>query len=718
MNSKALNAELNLRTVIETFAPQDDVRHALFLTYNFDGEVLEDAERGLLEVLWQRNCENALVVRDGKALLTEKRSHRYSVINAAYSRRTFHPKFMLLLAPSEMLAVIGSANLTRGGLERNLELGGVYRLTRTSGPLSLFSALRDYLHDHLQRELIAASPQQRNAFDILVRDFDRFLNDARSARSTVEPLFLHNYDQPLLPQIVQALPDKRLDALWIVSPFFEPDPIRHQSPSDSPASSDIASPHPSVKHATGGDDPPGDTLDEALLEEIFRTFTFATGDQQPPIRIYFQTSTANATRLPLNVLQRFKSHIALYAKDPTAIDQRTLHAKMLVFIGRHRAGKPFVTVVYGSANFTRAALLSTPPKGNAEIVVVTQLPYADNPARKLDEYLNLRELFTEIHNWDTLICQASPPPTTPHGVQVWEGLVSLTNQTVTVFFHVDHPDAQRVTVTLRGDQPDLLLGEVTAPFPDSQEFPLPKAAIVTVNLEMGLQQLPYHCVCVEAFDANGQLLGRGEGALNVDCPGAFYGDWHPNHLWLDTLDTQIYLVGLGDTAGYAALRAHVERVLSTASAGRSDAAPAPSHQADLDLFFRRLHIGFRGLRRHLEQTHGSLYVFGDVLRQLARWAQVAVQGDEQYTTEQRLYLCERIVQTALECVEVMKKVGHTPEVLAPIVRDEFLGGAKPILDYVDELHCDENVGIAARNLLKQWSTLKFEVRGNKEIRPG
>jgi len=229
---------------------------------------------------------------------------------------------------------------------------------------------------------------------------------------------------------------------------------------------------------------------------------------------------------------------------------------------------------------------------------------------------------------------------------------------------------------------------------------------------MGLRQLPYHCVRVEAFDANGQSLGWGEGALNVDCPGAFYGDWHPNHLWLDTLDTRIYLAGLGNTAGYTALRAHVERVLSTASSGRSDAPPSPSHQADLDLFFRRLHIGFRGLRRRLEQTHGSLYVFGDVLRQLAGWAQAAVQGDEQYTTEQRLYLCERIVQTALECVDIMEKTGHVLEVLAPIVSDEFLSGAEPILDYVDELRHDENVGTVARNLLKQWSMLQFEVKGS------
>ena len=83
----------------------------------------------------------------------------------------------------------------------------------------------------------------------------------------------------------------------------------------------------------------------------------------------------------------------------------------------------------------------------------------------------------------------------------------------------------------------------------------------------------------------------------------------------------------------------------------------PSHQADLDLFFRRLHTGFRGLRRRLEGAHASRYVFSDFLRQLGGWAQTAVQADERhvYTTEQKLFLCNCILETALECVEVMAR---------------------------------------------------------------
>jgi hypothetical protein len=129
MANSELNECLNLRDVIESFSPFTDVEHALLLTYNFEGDYIEDQERGLLQLIWQRNCPNPLVIRDGKAILAEKRSHNYSVFNATYSRRTFHPKLLFLLSNSEALALIGSANLTHGGLAKNLELSCEYRLT-------------------------------------------------------------------------------------------------------------------------------------------------------------------------------------------------------------------------------------------------------------------------------------------------------------------------------------------------------------------------------------------------------------------------------------------------------------------------------------------------------------------------------------------------------------------------------------------------------------
>lgn len=689
----SLNVEINLRNEIEKFAPTEDIQHAFLLTYTFDGEFIEDTERGLLEAIWQRNCDNVLVLRDGKAVLTEKRAHRYSVINAAYSRRTFHPKLLLLLASSEILVVIGSANLTQGGLGGNLELVGNYRLTQSSGPLAFFQSLRRYLDEnYLQRELALASPQQRAGFAQLIRDFDRFLAEVRVGKSPVEPIFLHNYDQPLLPQIIQTLPGKNLDAIWIVSPFFETNAARRASLNSS--TPDLA------KHLVVSDDPPDDSFDQTLLKTLLAEFNFGKQGTQPPVRIYFQASATNVTNLPLQVLQPFKSQLALFKRDAGLV-AKTLHAKLFVFLGQGANGKPFITTVFGSANFTRAALLTRPPHGNAEVVVVTHLPRAGDLADKLETYLNLNQLFVPVNNWETLIPQQPPQPPSIPPVLVWEGLVSLARQTVTIFFQIDNRNARRAVVTLQGEAAELELGEIMAPFAANVEFPLPATALVVINQEIGLRQLPYQCVRIEIFDATGQSLGWGEGPLNVDCPAAFIGNWQPDQLWHEAVDAQIYLAGLGQTGAYQAWRNHLEQRLS----------PGPKnpatllHQADLDLFFRRLHLGLRGVRRKLEQTQGSLYVFGDMLRQLARWAKAAVDEKQKLTVEQRLYLGQRLLQTVQEGIVVLQKANRKPEALVPILREEFLSEASCIADFARGLRDDVSLGLAAQHVLTQWDLL-------------
>ncbi len=687
-----LNATMNLRDAIENFAPHETVGHALLLTYNFDGLFLEDSERGLLEALWMRNCVNTLVVRDGKAVLSEKRSHRYSIVNAAYSTQIFHSKLLLLLSASEAMAVIGSANLTRGGLENNLELASVYSLTRNEGPRRFFAALHAYLDQGLRRELVSASARQRDAFDRIVNDFGRFLTDSKSTRSPTrgEPLLLHNYNQPLLPQLEQALPSTSLDALWIVSPFFEPD-------GDNP-----------------DEDPPSDAADDTLVKQIFSTFSF-TSNHQPPVRIYFQASFANVTQLPLKALEPFQSDVALYAlcaKNPASIDQRKLHAKMMVFMGGQTTGKPFVTIAYGSANFTRAALLSKPPRGNAEILVVTHCEQPIRVANKLADYLNLDQLF--IHIEDPSVFTTRPTPRRPETpvVQVWEGLVSIEKNTVTIYFRVNGARAQRARVTLVGEEKRLNVGEAPLPLSDGEsvEFDLPVEVFQCTEAQERLQRIPFHCAGVEVLDSSGKSLGYGEGPLNVDCPEMFCGDWlcRPDEL---RLDNQIYLAGMGiaATATYPALRAYVERIVFGTSGGESDSALPPTYQADLDLFFRRLHIGFRGLQRRLEQANGSRYIFGEALRLFAQWGCAAV-SDHDLTSAQQLYLCGRILRAVQEAIGATKIPGHSRHVLAAMVRDEFLARAKAISDFADSLRSDKDVGVVARDILATWRLLTEAVK--------
>jgi len=68
-----------------------------------------------------------LIVRDRNAVASEAPSVRCRKANAC-SSRVFHPKLALLIAEDKARAVISSANLTRGGYERQRELGRVFDL--------------------------------------------------------------------------------------------------------------------------------------------------------------------------------------------------------------------------------------------------------------------------------------------------------------------------------------------------------------------------------------------------------------------------------------------------------------------------------------------------------------------------------------------------------------------------------------------------------------
>jgi PLD-like domain len=117
---------LLLRDAIGGFAPGQGFRAVLLLTFSFDGRWLEE---GLVPDLFDRQVNASLVIRDGNALIQDSPSVRYHRANAQFSTRVFHSKLVLLVADDRALAVIGSANLTRGGLERNLELASAYEVS-------------------------------------------------------------------------------------------------------------------------------------------------------------------------------------------------------------------------------------------------------------------------------------------------------------------------------------------------------------------------------------------------------------------------------------------------------------------------------------------------------------------------------------------------------------------------------------------------------------
>jgi HKD family nuclease len=65
----------------------------------------------------------------------------------------YHPKLYLMMATDEVTAVVGSSNLTEGGLESNLEVNAVIRATRDEEVFSDIVATYNALKFHPQRVL-------------------------------------------------------------------------------------------------------------------------------------------------------------------------------------------------------------------------------------------------------------------------------------------------------------------------------------------------------------------------------------------------------------------------------------------------------------------------------------------------------------------------------------------------------------------------------------
>ena len=78
----------------------------------------------------------------------------------------------------------------------------------------------------------------------------------------------------------------------------------------------------------------------------------------------------------------------------------------------------------------------------------------------------------------------------------------------------------------------------------------------------------------------------------------------------------------------------------------------PTHQADLDRFFRNLHTGLRGLRRRLVASPYSVFTLRNALRQLSAWCAEAVAPEGQVVTDEcRAFLLDRLAEEMLAALD-------------------------------------------------------------------
>ncbi len=611
---------LLLRDAIGGFAPGQELRAVLLLTFSFDGVWLEE---GLVPDLFERKVSACLVIRDGNAVIHESPNVRYHRANAQYSGRVFHSKLLLLVADDCALALVGSANLTRGGLERNLELASLYEVSPEGGPRSLFEKLHAYLSGPLAREVSGSAAA--TLVDVQVA-LGEVLKGTPKERETRQVLF-HNYEKTIWDQILAQLPHRHVERVSIVSPFFEPNRLEPEDPGVEPG-------------------------DESIFARLFADLEFDHQSGNKPVTVYFQQSEGE-TQLPLDTLRSRENQIELRQRLTTSDDARPLHAKLLVIEGaRGPRRRPYLVTVHGSPNFTSAALLSCPPEGNAEIAVLTQLPWMRNSHAQVCEALQLDSLFGEVRDWDLLrhVAPERKPLPGRGSFQVGDVSLRVADRRLYLTWKGSRPEAKDIHVLIELDGSWLSIGSVGLGGGESAELDVPK--LIEFD-ELGLLSLRASKVRVQLRDGQGNTLASSDAPINVDCSVEFCGLAMVGPL-MATLDEQIAHAGCGAPMSYRQQLKFLEQHRTKGKQSGTEISVL-THQADLDRFFRNLHFGFRGLRTRREALPDSEYTLRRTIKDLGRWCAEAIREDSQVpTAECRIFLVDRLsreIERVLDAVE-------------------------------------------------------------------
>jgi len=633
------NERLSLVDALGSFAPGQPLRAALVLTYCFDGRWFEEA---VAPELFERPVATTLLLRDRNALISEAPSVRYHRADAAYSTRVFHPKLALFVAEDRARAIIGSANMTRGGFERNLELGSVFDLHPDGGSRSFFKALHAYMIGPLRREtdgngLLALQDATVALWEVI--------EQAPVERESSPHVLLHNYDTPLWEQLLANLPHRNLRRAIIVSPFFEPDT----------ASESI-------------EDPPGQASDESVFNRLFSDFQFETEPGEEPVSVYFHEDNF-VTSLPVVKLNAWKNRLNLFQRLPASDDARRLHGKLLVLEGTGKKGhQPFLFALHGSPNFSAAALLTTPPEGNAELAVLTRLPHRGGGANKVATALGLDTLFGPVQDWTVL---HTKPTTSPPRRDL--GCFAVTDATLQVagkivVLSVRNPPAEGVKFRLMAEVEGTWVLVSEGGWENGDTLKVLASILVTEDPRTKLHTLISSRVRLEILSPDGNVLAKDEIPLNVDCPQHFCGLAMVGPLLL-TLDQRIAQAGAGSPMTYREQQKWLERFRQQDA---SAVVTVSTHQADLDKFFRNLYTGLSGLRRRLDKSPGSEFTLRNTLRQLSGWCTEAVAQEAKIATDEcRIFLLDRL---AREMLTALNGAAEIPAVSSrlPTIANEVL----------------------------------------------
>lgn len=330
------------RNVLNWLSQQfTDATHAVVLTHNIDFLFVQGvlvprlrwAGNPRLTIFADANCA-ASTYRDQRAVL-DGLGVRYRVVPVDLGpMRRFHPKVLLLSNHQRAVCAVGSGNLTYGGMSANHE---VWTFGASDGEgASLLASLRDYIR--MLVELLPLAEPVRNDMDAIFDEEQTWVTDLPLASG----LLMSPSDRSILDQIADFVTGE-VTSISVLAPYFDPD--------------------------------------GAALAELRRRFGV-------PVTVWLQPGREGLSSIAAATLPE---GIALKAIDcPEERRPSFIHAKFLAF---HRVND--IVLAVGSANCSRAGLLSNRDWGNAELMVV------DNVAPEI-----FREFFADL-------VQSDVPPKLP-----------------------------------------------------------------------------------------------------------------------------------------------------------------------------------------------------------------------------------------------------------------------------------------------------------------
>ena len=299
--------------------------HALICTFVFDPTFFEEY---CLEKFGSLNSNgNISVIMDsgmyertilGPELQRPIKANLRYLLHPASATGAFHPKIYLLARRNKARLIIGSANLTRSGITSNAEMVASfdYEEGKNEAFRPLLQSVFHYFLDIGERFHSEALYSNLNA---VARDLPWLVSGAEPENEY--PAFLHNLVEPIWGQIIRHLKPP-VATLYVLSRYFDASP--------------------------------------SILDHVEKTLS------PHRIKILTQNGITTLSREWLDHrLVRKKQAEILLCRFSDADHSQPLHAKAMII-----EKDDTCLLVFGSANFTSAALLRTADNGNAETVLM------------------------------------------------------------------------------------------------------------------------------------------------------------------------------------------------------------------------------------------------------------------------------------------------------------------------------------------------------------